>query len=111
MLFGRTSTSALSRFWAHVDSCAVCSPEGACNECKALLQAVTAEAKASAERAKQNWLMRVDTTSAADSLREVGDAELMQDYEAVCRAPGGNEVRREALLVEINRRAQSLRFD
>ena len=103
--------TALSRFWAHVDSCAVCSPEGACSECKALLQAVTAEARDGAERAKRNYLVRVDTATTADSLREAADAELMRDYEEVCRAPGGNEVRREALLVEINRRAQSLRFD
>jgi hypothetical protein len=111
MLFGRTSMTALSRFWAHVDSCAVCSPDGACSECKALLQAVTAEARTNAGRAKENSLMRTDAENAADSLREVGDADLMRDYEEVCRTSGGNEVRREALLVEITRRAQSLRFD
>jgi len=111
MLYERTSTTALNRFWTHVDSCVECSPEGACGECKQILQAVTAEAKANASQAAKYCFTRTDAGAAADSLRAASDLDLMQEYEEVCSTPGSNEIRREALLVEITRRARSLRFD
>jgi len=111
MLSERTYTTALNKFWAHVETCDECSPEGACPECKNLLEAVTAEARASADATAKFYFATATVADDAGSIRAASDQELIRALEECCGSPGTNDTRREAIFEEINRRVRSLRFD
>lgn len=106
MLYERTDTGALSRFWEHVEHCDECSPEGACAECKKLLEAVKVAAKANASASPDYFFANSNHAAGAAELRTLTDAELMRAYDGITATTGG-ESRRAAILSEINRRALS----
>jgi hypothetical protein len=107
MLFERTDTGALSRFWQHIENCNECSPEGACPECKKLLEAVKYATKASAASSPDYFPPRSKPWQIADSLHLYSDAELIRALDTVT-AVGSNETRRQAILAEIDRRARMI---
>jgi hypothetical protein len=111
MIHEDTSATALERFWAHVGICGSCSPQGACAECKSLLEAVTTEVKASASLAPSfnaADAISASNVKAAEKLSTATDAELMQEYEEICQVSCNSDARREMIFAEIDRRMLSM---
>jgi len=108
MLFERTDIGALNRFWQHIENCTECTPEGACDECKKLLEAVKYATKATAASSPDYFPPPNATPwQIADSLHLYSDAELIRAFDTVT-AVGSNETRRQAILSEIDRRARMI---
>ena len=104
MLYERTDTGALNKFWEHIERCNECSPEGACAECRKLLEAVKIATKASASSSPDFFFTRSNSGPGGEGMRKLSDAELMRAFEGISAANGGDS-RRAAILAEINRRA------
>ncbi len=107
MLHERIDTGELRRFWEHIENCDECSPEGACAECKKLLEAVKSTAKATASSSPDFMFARSSHAVGADALRNYSDLELMRAFNAITAA-GSDNARSAAVLAEISRRALSI---